>query len=480
MLNDFDPSPTPLDARRRAAILHRGHQLARRRRLLQSGTAVVTGVAIAVASSLVLVGHGSPTTVRTVGQGLPSCPGPVPTAAVEQGEDVHPTYLPAGMVLTSGSETHPEIPFPPSYTAPGDPGRSVEVFVDPGTSVAAAVPSGAPRHPVTVRGRPGILLTPQPAGPPGVGSRINVAWQEDASTVINISATGLTQAQLLAVANGIVYRPPALVILPDRPGDVVSRATAIDAARGAVPGQASLAVAALTSWSEADALAPPPTGSPGPGGVTEPAGLHPWDPVWVVTLTGHFRPTAAAPGQGQVASWAAVTVDATTGQTVGSNEGQDFPPAFLTQLTDRAASCPGVPLGVLTRPEVLALAGDRWSGDTVKAKLVSIQALARSTQGELTQCLAHGCYPHELVWLVLLRGQDAGFAGLPPGVVPSSRPAGPPWMLVPLDATTGQPRGDTAGGQGPDPSDFTMPPDLDVVSPAAPPGTVKAWTHEKP
>lgn len=104
-------------------------------------------------------------------------------------------------------------------------------------------------------------------------------------------------------------------------------------------------------------------------------------------------------------------------------------------------SASGLPPGVLPRSVILAQDASTRPGVTTEAKLVSLAQLAAVSQDELTQCQYRGCPPGAYVWLVLQEG--------PPGSFPHSEPPGAhqapgadAWMLEPVDAATGVPRGD--------------------------------------
>lgn len=106
-------------------------------------------------------------------------------------------------------------------------------------------------------------------------------------------------------------------------------------------------------------------------------------------------------------------------------------------------SPPVLPPGVLSRSAILARYRSTRPGVTTEAKLVSLAKLEAVSKDDLTQCSYRGCPPGSLVWLILQTGS--------PGTFPSTGLiATPPhtWSLFPVNATTGQGRGDAELGQG--------------------------------
>ena len=105
-----------------------------------------------------------------------------------------------------------------------------------------------------------------------------------------------------------------------------------------------------------------------------------------------------------------------------------------------------LPVGVTPRATILARYRSTLPGVTTQAKLVSIAALDRTSEGELTQCQFRGCAPGALVWLVLEKGRPGTFA-VDMGFHASTPSAGSSaWSLAPIDAMTGQARGDSESG----------------------------------
>jgi hypothetical protein len=84
---------------------------------------------------------------------------------------------------------------------------------------------------------------------------------------------------------------------------------------------------------------------------------------------------------------------------------------------------------------------------TTEAKLVSLADLDAASEGELTQCQFHGCPPGALVWLVLQQGPPGTFPHSGPSQLTNQESAGAnARTLFPVDATTGQSRGDSEVG----------------------------------
>lgn len=148
---------------------------------------------------------------------------------------------------------------------------------------------------------------------------------------------------------------------------------------------------------------------------------------------------------GRILAWSSVVLVACMagGSGAAASIGVGAPSQGISATTVSA-----LPPGVIPRAEILARYASGRPGVTTEAKLVSLADLASASDGELTQCAFRGCQPGQLVWLVLEEG--------PPGSFPHSTPPGyhaprgaDAWVLFPVDATTGQARGDTEiGGLG--------------------------------
>lgn len=122
----------------------------------------------------------------------------------------------------------------------------------------------------------------------------------------------------------------------------------------------------------------------------------------------------------------------------------DRPTSATIKSAEVVTTMSQLPPGVMPRAAILA----RYAGRpnvTVSAKLVSLTELASASNDELTQCQFRGCKPGALVWLVLEQGPPGSFPhSVPPGYV--EPPGADAWALIPVDATTGQPRGDAEIG----------------------------------
>ena len=106
----------------------------------------------------------------------------------------------------------------------------------------------------------------------------------------------------------------------------------------------------------------------------------------------------------------------------------------------------GLPSGLFTRSTILTRYRSTRPGVTTQAKLVSLADLDTASKGELTQCQFRMCSAGALVWLVLQKGPPGTFdseMGLHATQLPNGADA---WSLAPIDATTGQARGDSEVG----------------------------------
>ena len=157
---------------------------------------------------------------------------------------------------------------------------------------------------------------------------------------------------------------------------------------------------------------------------------------------------------GRAGAWGAVAVVASLSVVAAATSACNAPAASPRSSPSTAAvhqvvttSPADIPPGVLPRSAILARFQNTRPGVTTEAKLVSLADLAAASKGELTQCQFRGCPPGALVWLVLQQG--------PPGTFPDSGPrqltnqesaVADAWSLFPVDATTGQSRGDSEVG----------------------------------
>jgi len=102
--------------------------------------------------------------------------------------------------------------------------------------------------------------------------------------------------------------------------------------------------------------------------------------------------------------------------------------------------------GLVSRSTILTRYRSTRLGVATEAKLVSLADLDAASKGELTQCQFRKCPAGALVWLVLQKGSPGTFVS-DLGVRASQSPAGAgAWSLAPVDATTGQARGDSEVG----------------------------------
>ena len=104
-----------------------------------------------------------------------------------------------------------------------------------------------------------------------------------------------------------------------------------------------------------------------------------------------------------------------------------------------------MPSGVISRADILSRFASVRPGVSTQVKLVRLADLAKASDDSLTQCQVRGCPPGALVWLVLMSGPPGSFGhGVPAGYTPPADDGA--WSLVPVDATTGQGRGDSQIG----------------------------------
>lgn len=123
------------------------------------------------------------------------------------------------------------------------------------------------------------------------------------------------------------------------------------------------------------------------------------------------------------------------------------PSTSSTAAHEVAKASRDLPTGVLPRSTILAHYRTTRPGVTTEAKLVSLADLEAASDGELTQCQFRGCPPGAWVWLILQNGPPGAFSASTDGL-PGVRPSGgaAAWSLFPVDASTGQGRGDSELG----------------------------------
>jgi hypothetical protein len=186
-----------------------------------------------------------------------------------------------------------------------------------------------------------------------------VTWHATPATELIVQASGLPEAQVLAVARHLAFRGPGLVPLPLSAGRIISSGAAIRAAKPAAGGRAAIG-ARLTSLAEIEQLRqriPPRNRPSGMESVSSGRVSHkqmaaasgvpeasPWQPVWAVLLSKPADELVLVdPHDGHVLERAPVS----------SNE------EWFGAITNRDPSiggCPGgstarVPFGILTRSE---------------------------------------------------------------------------------------------------------------------------------
>jgi hypothetical protein len=250
---------------------------------------------------------------------------------------------------------------------------------------------------VTVQGHAGLVSDGAPGG------FIAVAWTTAPGIALVVSGYKLPETEVRTIADGVRYTPGTTFGYPVHVGfitreDAIARVDSLQSAHAAV--LSSLGeVEALTgrSWSELSVVTP----------------------VWVVSAP-------AAPS--------AFVIDASSGTLLGSVARR----GKLDALTDRSTAGCELPLGVLTRSEVLAL-HPAEPGVKLTAKMTTLTDFAATGVGAgFTQCMLTACDANVPVWVLVSTATDQRFtdeirgpAGRPRNTAPGS------WQVIAVDARTG-------------------------------------------
>jgi hypothetical protein len=347
---------------------------------------------------------------------VPTCPAESLAVTSTRGERLHPDYLPAGFVLTEGSETDlgPRGQLTYTPTGGGDPPR-VELLRYHTTEALSALSEGS-HHAATVRGRPAVFSNGAPD--PAFSS---VAWMYASDTALVVSGYKLSEIDVLAVADGVRYQPGTTFTYPTRPHVGITRAQALaklpDSQRGR---------AVLSSLGEVDSIVRP-TGSLNHQ-PTIANGIAVTTPVWVVWNTSSTSPSPFASD--------AEVIDADSGERIATLPGREDD--TLTHLTDRSGSSCEPPFGVLTRSEILSLRPAE-TGVAQTATLTTLARFASTSVGEgFAQCILATCDPNVPVWMLTSTAPDQRFTNQESGPLasrPTSRAGS--WQVIAYDARTG-------------------------------------------
>jgi len=254
----------------------------------------------------------------------------------------------------------------------------------------------------SIRGQPAIIEAP----PPGPSGSAAVYWKPNPSDLLSVVGRGVSQPEVLEVAQSLDFHPPRVVSLPMAPRKTIGKSAAIEAVRRATDGSQSPARAKLTSWSEVTTLLETTTGSN--TAVPARVGDAPWTPIWAVLLT--HEPSASSRSPLRKLG----LVGATSGAVLALihlDRGR-ADPAWFAHITNRSeaalhctnSSGPRPPFGVLTRDEerlevrrtAASFLGPSETA-TVEAKLTTYTALEQATSGTL-DCIQIDCSLRELVW----------------------------------------------------------------------------------
>lgn len=343
-------------------------------------------------------------------------------------------WLPAGFHLSSGTTSDPASGLTYSTTASGSARVELGLANSPGP-LSAAAGGRSSATAVEIQGHPGLLES----GPPGPRF-IGIYWKPTSSDLLSVVGYKLPASTLIDVAQHVTFSPPGVVSLPVQPGPIVTKASAVAAARRATQLSGSSARAKLSSWAEVSALLQADHSG---GNLTVPTDVaqEPWKPVWAVLVSG-ASPTAGSKSSSSASSSGTevVVVNAASGKAeiVGAIANH----AWFAALTNRDPSlggCPGgstarLPFGVLTRDEETYLAtsspaplGTRGATRSVILKLTTVPALNRADPGLYGGCVRQNCSLNELVWPVITvvrapAGKKLsclpGWASYPPGYRP--------------------------------------------------------------
>jgi hypothetical protein len=335
-------------------------------------------------------------------------------------------WLPAGFRLTSGTTSDPSSGLTYSSTGSDPPRIELHLSNSPGPLTAAAGGRTSATT-IDVQGHPGLLEE----GPPDPRF-IGAYWKPTASHLLSVVGYKLPAATVIQVARQVTFSPPDVVSLPVQPGPIVTKTSAVAAAKRATHLSRPSAQAKLSSWSEVSALLRADHATPSSGASVIP---NPWKPVWAVLLTGNSPGAGSTSTSSRSSGAELVVVDAASGKALAV--GAVAHHAWFAALTNRDPSlrgCPGgstarLPFGVLTREEESYVAtsfpaplGAPGATRSVILKLTTVPVLNRADPGLYGGCVQQSCSLDELVW---------------PAIAVVHAPAGktlaclPPWASYP-------------------------------------------------
>jgi hypothetical protein len=400
--------------------------------------ALATFLAVVTVATLVAVAaRGREGTTAT---GISRAPCDLSSLGVtgEQGEQLHPTVLPAGFVLTSGNEDDLGAMNLLTYSVPGYGDKSYIEIRRYMTSEPVGSLVGGSETSVTVQGQPAVLAASAPSP-----DWINVAWPANNGVVLIVTGYKVSEGDLLAVADNVAYRPGIPFVYPASQGASVTRQDAIAAWQGFD----SSTKATLTSLGELNSV------------------LH-----RTVALGEAIRPVWAVWGASGTSSGSqtqsGVVVDANSSAPLATLNGVDD--VALSSLTDRSQGSCEPPFGVLTRSEFTYLAPS-VPGTVSSVKLMTFKTLQSTQNGStLGNCTLLTCDPNIPVWVWSATATDWRLVSR---VCPPPNPNGPPcqsppagsWRLRAFDARSGPQHSDLSGsvaGFGPLPAELSALPDL--------------------
>ena len=336
-------------------------------------------------------------------------------------ERLHPDWLPAGFVLTQGSETALGTTGGLMYSTPVNGDRPYIEMARYHSNVPLDQLVSGSHSPVTVNGHAGIFNIGVP-----LPKWTAFAWTQAPGTALIVTGYEMSRADLLRVAESVQYESGSPFTYPTHPAIKVTRAQAV-AALGPLHGHTSQS--ALTSYGELTAVENAGTSSEPAHG----AGLPVTRPVWVAWVASGLQSDPPPDN--------AVVVDAASSETI---ERRAVHGGVLDHLTDRSDGTCAPPFGVLTRSEASYLSPPR-PGATMIMKLTTQGALeATPTLGVDLQCALHACDPSVPAWLLIQtasddRLNDRGIARGPANTQPGS------WSVSTLDARTGPQSSDLGG-----------------------------------
>jgi hypothetical protein len=443
--------PPHVPVQSRAALRQEAAREPRNHPWIAGGVAALLAIAIVAG----FLGVGTVRRTQSV-VNIPSPSGPCPAwhlvVTGTKGERMHPAELPQGFVLQLGDEGDLGGIRLLEYTTPGNTDRPwVEIGRYMTTQPMATLLAGT-HETTTVQGKPAVLS----AGNPGGSDFLAVDWQESEGVVLFVTTYKIPRAEVLAIANHVVYTAGTEFTYPARPRVTITKQQALSALSGPTADR----TAVLTSFGEADAVVQ------SPGTINHVPTLDPTidvvRPVWVVWRSPQGA-TKLATGNG-------VVIDANTSQKLAVLS--NISVASLLSLTDRSQVACVPPFGVLTRSEFVSVV-PTIEGSTSSVKLMTLQMLkSASTTSSIGNCELAKCDPSVPVWVWMATASDCSlmfrcgppFPGL--GGPPRSTPTPPSpgsWALRAFDARTGPQNTELSGvpsGHGQLPSDLAVLPDL--------------------